>query len=104
MNIVSTELGADCVMVRLASHDGDSFETWYTALTEAVGALLDSGVFDGALCVTGHFVAKGVSCLFHGKAFVIWSDVSILIKFGTLRPRLALELIDGLKKVGQPMR
>jgi hypothetical protein len=67
MNIVSTELGADCVIVRVAGHDGDSFETWYAALTEAVGALLDSGVFDGALPTTGDFVTKGVPCLFQGE-------------------------------------
>jgi hypothetical protein len=101
MNIVSNELGADSVIIKVAGHGADGYEAWYATLTDAIRRLGDSGEFDVPKPTIGDFVTAGVRCLFNGRDFAFWSDVpgEILIKFGTLRPRRALELIDALKNV-----
>jgi hypothetical protein len=93
--------GSTSTTISVAEFSFCTRDSWYTTLSAAIKAMARAKYFEVSLPIKGDYVTSGVICSYRGGTFEIWSDRDgeVVVRFGSLRPRAADELVTALVDV-----
>ena len=101
MKVTDKLHGSTSTTISVAEFSASTLDSWYRVLTVAIQALAHAKYFEVSLPLKSDYVTSGVDCVYRGGTFEIWSDRpgEVLVRFGSLRPRVADELVTALTDV-----
>ncbi len=101
MKVTAKLHGSTSTTISVAEFSASTLDSWYRALTAAIHALAHAKYFEVSLPINSDYVTSGVNCAYRGGTFEIWSDLpgEVVVRFGSLRPRIADELVTALADV-----
>jgi hypothetical protein len=101
MKVTDKLHGSTSTTISVAEFSASTLDSWYRVLTVAIQALAHAKYFEVSLPINSDYVTSGAKCVYRDGTFEIWSDRpgEVVVRFGSLRPRVADELVTALADV-----